>query len=71
MEMRNGRRFHQCFCGNAGFIEGFIKTIDANQRTIEETVSASSNPPSVTPVKEALAPVLGPPAEKFDKRLLR
>jgi hypothetical protein len=32
--MRSGRRFHQCYCGNAGFIEGMIETIDANQRTI-------------------------------------
>jgi hypothetical protein len=34
VEMRSGRRFHQCYCGNAGFIAGMIDTIDANQRTI-------------------------------------
>lgn len=34
VEMRSGRSFHQCYCGNAGFIEGVIETIDANQRTI-------------------------------------
>jgi hypothetical protein len=71
VQIRNGRRFHQCFCGNAGFIEGVIKTIEANQHTIEETEAASSNPPSAPPVKEALAPALGPPADKSDKRLLR
>ena len=35
VEIRNERRFHQCFCGNAGFIEGTIKTIEANQSTLE------------------------------------
>jgi transcription elongation factor Elf1 len=30
IEVRSGRRFHQCFCGNAGFIEGTIKTIQSN-----------------------------------------
>jgi hypothetical protein len=34
VEMRSGRRFHQCFCGSAGFIEGTIKTIEANQKTL-------------------------------------
>jgi hypothetical protein len=33
-EIRSGRRFHQCFCGNAGFIEGIIKSIEADQRSI-------------------------------------
>jgi hypothetical protein len=33
VQMRNGRRFHQCYCGSAGFIEGAIKSIEANQHT--------------------------------------
>ena len=34
-EMRSGRRFHQCFCGHAAFIEGTIKTIDGDRSSIE------------------------------------
>jgi hypothetical protein len=71
VETRSGRRFHQCFCGSAGFIEGVIKTIEADQRTIEKTDTASSNPPSVTPVKKELAPALAAPADKSSERLLR
>ena len=42
--MRNGRRFHQRYCGSAGFIEGSIKTIEANQHTftVEHNMSRSS-----------------------------
>jgi predicted RNA-binding Zn-ribbon protein involved in translation (DUF1610 family) len=32
-ELRNGRRFHRCFCGHAAFIEGFIESIDARHST--------------------------------------
>jgi hypothetical protein len=34
-EMRSRRRFHQCFCGNARFIEGIIKTVDANHSVLQ------------------------------------
>jgi hypothetical protein len=72
VETRNGRRFHQCFCGNAGFIEGTIKTIEANQRIFEQAnVAPTDSPISAPPMKEALAPTFDPPAEKSDKRLLR
>jgi hypothetical protein len=27
-KLRDGRRFHQCFCGQAGFITGAIKTLE-------------------------------------------
>ena len=60
VEMRSGRRFHQCYCGNAGLIEGVIETIDANQRTIPaEPAStkfttggraATTNVPAANPV---------------------
>jgi hypothetical protein len=66
VEMRNGRRFHQCFCGSAGFIEGTIKTIEAEQATV-----ASTKPISAVPLKEALAPALSSPPNKSDKPLLR
>jgi hypothetical protein len=34
-ELRNGRRFHQCFCGGAGFITGTIETIGSNRLAVE------------------------------------
>lgn len=70
VEIRNGRRFHQCFCGNAGFIEGTIKTIEANQHTFEEATVASAKTSSAVPPKEASASALNPPPKKSDKRLL-
>ena len=70
VEIRSGRRFHQCFCGNAGFIEGTIKTIEANQRAIEQTAVASTNPKSTVSVKEASTTALSPPAKKSVRPLL-
>jgi hypothetical protein len=70
IEMRNGRRFHQCFCGNAGFIEGTIKIFEANQRTIENPNVTCTNPTSAIPSKEVSTPTLSPPAKKTDKSLL-
>jgi hypothetical protein len=69
-EIRNGRRFHQCFCGNAGFIEGTIKTFEANQRTIEQSDVAHPNSTSAPPVQAASAPVLSPSAKKSERRSL-
>jgi hypothetical protein len=69
VEMRNGRRFHQCFCGNAGFIEGTITTIEANQRTFEKPAPASIKPISAVPTKEATT--LPSPSKKSDNRLIR
>ena len=71
VEMRNGRRFHQCFCGNAGFIEGTIKSFEATQRTLEQTEVASTKPTSAAAVKEAPVSVLEPPAKKSETPLLR
>ena len=44
VEIRSGRRFHQCFCGNAGFIEGTIKTIDANHSILQVERDAAKPP---------------------------
>ena len=44
VEIRSGRRFHQCFCGNAGFIEGTIKTIEANQSIFQVEPGAAKSP---------------------------
>ena len=42
VQIRNGRRFHQCYCGSAGFIEGAIKSIEANQHTFTAEPNVSS-----------------------------
>ena len=34
-ELRNGRRFHKCFCGHAGFISGIIKTLESKRLSLE------------------------------------
>jgi hypothetical protein len=33
-ELRNGRRFHQCFCGQAGFIGGTMKAIESKRLSV-------------------------------------
>ena len=58
VQIRNGRRFHQCFCGNAGFIEGTIKVIEANQHTFQQVAVASTKTSSAVRVKEASASAL-------------
>lgn len=34
-KLRNGRRFHQCFCGQASFISGTIRTIENRRLSVE------------------------------------
>jgi hypothetical protein len=49
-EIRSGRRFRQCFCGSAGFIDGTIKTIEANQSVLEtepEVAKPSQGDPAI------------------------
>jgi hypothetical protein len=46
VEMRSGRRFHQCFCGNAAFIEGAIKTFEANRSSLAVEPAAATKPPA-------------------------
>jgi hypothetical protein len=50
-ELRNGRRFHQCFCGGAGFITGTIETIGSNRLAVEVAPSAAKPP---TPKSDGL-----------------
>jgi hypothetical protein len=33
-EVRDGRRFRQCFCGHAGFISGTIKTVESRRLSV-------------------------------------
>ena len=73
VEMRNGRRFYQCFCGSAGFIEGAIKDYEARQCIVKQTETASppSDPVSAAPAKEALASPSDQQTETPINRLLR
>lgn len=41
-ELRNGQRFHQCFCGHAGVITGRIKTLKSNRLSME---AIAASPP--------------------------
>jgi hypothetical protein len=56
-EVRSGRRFHQCFCGSAGFIEGTIKTFDANDSIlqVEGDAAKRARKQSTEATKEAAA----------------
>lgn len=49
VQIRNGRRFHQCYCGSAGFIEGAIMSIEANQHTF----TAEPDAPSFSETEDA------------------
>jgi len=47
IELKKGRRFHQCFCGAAGFITGVIETFENKRSSVEGkrdgTKSATAN----------------------------
>jgi transcription elongation factor Elf1 len=34
-KVRSGRRFHQCFCGQAGFISGTIRTVESRRLSVK------------------------------------
>ena len=42
VQIRNGGRFHQCFCGNAGLITGTIKTVESNRLSMPNPDRSSS-----------------------------
>jgi EF hand len=42
-ELRDGRRFRQCFCGQAGFITGTMNTVEGKRISAEADVVASPN----------------------------
>ena len=43
-ELRNGRYFHQCFCGHAGFISGTIKSFKGTWLSAEREVDSTNGP---------------------------
>ncbi len=70
-ELRNGRHFHQCFCGHAGFISGTIKTFESTRLSVEREVGSPNQPiperrdQNSRSVDVALAPPThGPPAKR-------
>jgi hypothetical protein len=54
-ELRNGHRFHQCFCGQAGSIRGTMKTLESRRLSAEAESSAPN-----TPVAESQRQSSGP-----------
>jgi transcription elongation factor Elf1 len=49
IQVRKDGRFHQCFCGRAGFISGMIKTYKNERLSVETEVDRSNAPPAVRP----------------------
>jgi hypothetical protein len=75
-ELREGRRFHQCFCGNAAYLEGFIKAIEDTRRLGGTKVDAPNplyqkmdgSSEKVTGIVVAAQPKGGPPVIYEEKR---
>jgi hypothetical protein len=72
VKIRNGRRFHQCFCGNAGFIEGEIKSFEAKETTVSidpVTPKHRQTESTIVPEKSSNG-ALPSPIKENNKRLL-
>jgi hypothetical protein len=41
VQIRNGKPFHQCYCGNAGFISGTIENFDGKQSMLTSADTAT------------------------------
>jgi hypothetical protein len=65
-ELRNGRRFHQCFCGHAGFITGTLKTLESKRLSVEREAGPPKPPypereqQNSSPADMALPPPITP-----------
>jgi hypothetical protein len=44
IELRNGRPFHQCFCGHAAFIGGTMKTLESKRLSVDREIASSKSP---------------------------
>jgi hypothetical protein len=55
IQVRNGGRFHQCFCGQAGFITGIIKTLEGKRLSVDAQ-AASPNEPAAKPTQQNSKP---------------
>jgi hypothetical protein len=69
-ELRNGGRFHQCFCGNAGIISGRIQSLESTRLSVEAERGSPSPPeakrrqPSSKRPDTALPPPMRHPAKR-------
>jgi hypothetical protein len=52
--------FHQCFCDNAAFIDGFIKTIEDTRRSIEAPSSSAEPPKAAGQTEKSAGSALAP-----------
>jgi hypothetical protein len=66
IQIRNGGRFHQCFCGHAGFIVGTIKTLESNRQSFEADAGSSGAPRNTQHMQQTdkATDVVLPPASK-------
>ncbi len=44
IELRNGRPFHQCFCGHAAFIGGTMKTLESRRLSVDREIASPKSP---------------------------
>lgn len=70
VQIRSGRRFHQCFCGSAGFIEGAIKSFDAKEATLNLDAVSPNPRRTETTVTEQPSNTALPHPGKNNKPLL-
>jgi transcription elongation factor Elf1 len=61
-KLRDGRRFHQCFCGQAGFITETIKTLESKRLSVEANVGSPAEPPQ-SPSSISTDIALSPPPD--------
>jgi hypothetical protein len=64
-QTRKDGRFHQCFCGQAGFISGMIKTFENERLSLEAQVDPTNALPAVRERQNSkpAAPPLPAPAQ--------
>jgi hypothetical protein len=61
-ELRNGRRFHQCFCGQAGFISSTpMKTLESKRISVKAEVSSPTQPVAERKGQSGSADIALPP----------
>jgi hypothetical protein len=65
-----GSRFHQCFCGHAGFIGGTMKTLESKRLSVDREIASPKSPVPGAQQKNSrsgdvalLPPTNGPPAK--------
>jgi hypothetical protein len=69
--LKDGRHFHQCFCGQAGFISGSIKTVESKRLSVQADPGSRSEGAQPTKTERTRSEVAlprptqsGPPAKR-------